>query len=537
MSRKIVLTLLIFAFVFTNILITMAQNEKIGTFKKSSAVVSIKRSGVYLQEKNIPIYEINSELAICIEDLDFYGYNVQWNNKTRETRINYDGKNMKGTSTYRKNNGSIYNSDVKIYLEEKNIPSYNIGGYSLVKINDLKDFDNIYFVRNFEEEKKEFKLKGKVNLPQGDVAPKGGISGKIILYGRDERHSPYKIREKSFYIKEGQNYAYYEITKNDFLQNGEEVRYRREESEYENTFISYEIDEKYGYISSLFNLSDIYGEYVKWIEEFSVNYDSFDIEILNKATLNGVINLEKECTISGNNTRSIKIYAVNEKNNKTVMKEMYGIPTGKLNIEYSLEVPANNDYYILYEVTVFGDFIPRYGLAAVHEEFIADKGYYKDNGFVKDREQASIVKVGKDIINNLNVRIPMDIPVGTPLAYASKSDIKTYFNRTEINTLNINGNTAIFAKDLKACGLDVKFDSKEKTVEITNRIMDTVSDVNKEEFIHGYVKKTDIKAVTGGNEVNSYNHNGNTVIMINDLSNCGFKVDFDNDSKIINISN
>ncbi|WZL73193.1 hypothetical protein QBE52_00170 [Clostridiaceae bacterium 35-E11] len=117
--------------------------QKVDTYKKSFKIVRV--NGIF-----IPSYEVQGKTAICIEDLEYYGYKMSWDPQKRMTHFVYapsEAKGTQGVDTYTiKESGDIYYSDIEIYFKGHKIPNYNTGGYSLVAIDKLKNFKEINIV-------------------------------------------------------------------------------------------------------------------------------------------------------------------------------------------------------------------------------------------------------------------------------------------------------------------------------------------------------------------------------------------------------
>lgn len=117
--------------------------DVVGTFKKSNTDIiytegyrgdNIIKTPYKLK---IPTYEVNKELYICIEDLVFCSYKMLWDQNNRITIIKRGGNNVSGTIKHVKTKGNIYYSDIDVFVEGKKVNGYFIGGYTLVKIDDL----------------------------------------------------------------------------------------------------------------------------------------------------------------------------------------------------------------------------------------------------------------------------------------------------------------------------------------------------------------------------------------------------------------
>ncbi len=95
----------------------------------------------------IPAYEVDGKVAICIEDLVYYGYKSDWSNTERVTRVYFSPQNAKAVDGLIRNeknlSGNIYYSDVDIYFEGQKVPDYSMNGYSLVPIDTFSQFGEV----------------------------------------------------------------------------------------------------------------------------------------------------------------------------------------------------------------------------------------------------------------------------------------------------------------------------------------------------------------------------------------------------------
>jgi hypothetical protein len=80
--------------------------------------------------------------------------------------------------------GKIYYSDIKTYIDGKPINSANIGGKTVITVEDLQYMG--YYVKWDETERRldvisdaSHNISGKVIIPDGKVAPKGGLTVEI----------------------------------------------------------------------------------------------------------------------------------------------------------------------------------------------------------------------------------------------------------------------------------------------------------------------------------------------------------------------
>ncbi len=112
--------------------------DHIGDFKRIE-----KRIKLHDINKNkityLPAYLVNNEKYFCLEDLTNSGYSHYWDEHEKKCKMTYDGKTYKRLPEHKKSSGKIHHSNIKTYINNHRVHSYNIGGYSLVKVDSLKD--------------------------------------------------------------------------------------------------------------------------------------------------------------------------------------------------------------------------------------------------------------------------------------------------------------------------------------------------------------------------------------------------------------
>lgn len=95
----------------------------------------------------IKTYWVNNDLlCICAEDLSNYGFNVEWNAHQREVNVKFIGNELNSKKIIPNfRDGVILKSDIKIYIQDTLITSYNINGYSLISVQDFSKLYNKMF--------------------------------------------------------------------------------------------------------------------------------------------------------------------------------------------------------------------------------------------------------------------------------------------------------------------------------------------------------------------------------------------------------
>lgn len=105
----------------------------VDNFVKASTTVTVKG-------KTLPAYQVQGKLTICVEDLQHCGYDMVWNpvqRTTSFTRQDRKAVDMAAPPLLKANNGTIYYSDVDVYIDGVWHQTYNTDGFSLILLEDL----------------------------------------------------------------------------------------------------------------------------------------------------------------------------------------------------------------------------------------------------------------------------------------------------------------------------------------------------------------------------------------------------------------
>lgn len=111
-------------------------------------------NGAVIETKNIGGYTV-----INAEMMDYYGFDVIWNESERSLRINSVEQETDGNPPTIKNSnvfsgnfgGYYYETDIVTYLDGKPITAYNIGGKTYILAEEMRDFG--YVVEWVEEDR------------------------------------------------------------------------------------------------------------------------------------------------------------------------------------------------------------------------------------------------------------------------------------------------------------------------------------------------------------------------------------------------
>ncbi len=99
----------------------------------------------YINDVEITSYNIKGNTAVVVEDLASYGFDVAWDGTARTLKVvRNSGKAITGAAVTATSGGKVgdkampvYATDIKTYLDGKETESYNVGGRTIVYVDDL----------------------------------------------------------------------------------------------------------------------------------------------------------------------------------------------------------------------------------------------------------------------------------------------------------------------------------------------------------------------------------------------------------------
>ena len=113
------------------------------------------------------------------------------------------------------------------------------------------------------------------------------------------------------------------------------------------------------------------------------------------------------------------------------------------------------------------------------------------------------------------------------------TDIKTYVNDAEIDSINIGGQTLISAEDMEYYSFSVFWEAQERALyvdRVANKSVEATTVVHKSDYPSGTVignyYETDIKTYLDGTEITAYNIGGRTYIWAEEMRDFGYVVDW-----------
>lgn len=520
--KKIYAVLFILLLMFSSDTFTYAQDESgrkpsigdvAGVFQKSNVGMTIYVNGY--EARTIPVYEVDDALCICVEDLQYYGYQMIWDEESRTTKLNLSPqKKRTGTTKYIKDRGNFFYSDVRILVDGMEVKGYNMGGYTLVKITDLNNTDHIYLGRKYKEDE-QFSVKGKVLLPGGELAPQGDLRGKIVKYQYGYKASPEKLMEIPFIIPENKNYGEYKTT----LKPGE--------------FLGYELDDKYGYYNgSLFSEDgrpwEYYRIYTSPLDDYRVNYQNFDVQIFKTVELRGTLTIDGQTPEYPLKNRTVYVLA-EDVNGRGEILQSLTVPMSQKKIDYTLPVIADRDYNLKYFATLYSYLPSQYELWVGPAPSLLFSGYYSPQGLVNEKGLAGIIPIGKEDRENVNINIKLLEPVSQ--GPVIKGDLTTYLHGQEIPSLIVGGEPLVFLSSFNGCGYEMKY-YEAKILVRKNPLAVSMNTEQSFDWLQsdkltaggnaGFYLGCNPNAVyINGKKTNSYNLYGNIVVLVKDLHEAG----------------
>jgi len=499
----------------------MKVGDVIGSFKKSDVEMTVE---VNCYEKNlstdvmlIPVYEVENELCFIAEDLVYYGYSSIWNPEERTTRlfVGSEKKNTSGTSRFIKNEGYIYFTDIKLFIDGEEMEVYNINGYSLVKMSDVsKMAGSIDFERVLDPDEK-IELSGQIILPNGDVAHEGGIEVSPIFYYFDSGYLRKYIGDL-YVIEEGKSIVDYsmELPVHDYWNRMGFNDHRIYK------YIGYEIYDENGYVSyDLENTTDMAPMYLERLWYYQESYDDLDINILNEQSVKMTLSLDGDVFEFSSKgwKRGISVIAADKMNNKRIVQTK-SVNGDEKEIEFVIDLISDREYSFIYQIKVFGGFTSGLPLPPTPQY---PTYYYHDGVASTNYEELTYIKA-----NNENSDITVDIKLqDIIIGDVYKSDKKIIYDSKELSGYIVNGRYLVDFSDIRWFG----------------HSSCTIPEVETFESIDGYTVKDGSKPV-GRLTVSNYKAHENEVyipiyflaidgvriecVLIDDLKAFGYEVNY-----------
>lgn len=160
--------------------------------------------------RKINSYNIGGQTVILGEDLGYFGFDIIWNPQDRTLEINDRYNNPQDTGYKRdislyilpegyyshKAPDRIYETDIKTFLNGKEIKGYNVGGQTAIVCEDLRNYG--YSVEwNAENRTVSVEGNGEYNEVESDI-------GNVIVTGRLNAELAKTTKEVSILLKNGE---------------------------------------------------------------------------------------------------------------------------------------------------------------------------------------------------------------------------------------------------------------------------------------------------------------------------------------------
>lgn len=207
-----------------------ASSEIIGYYEKTGEKI-LYNNGINHFE--IDTYKLTigndvlNEKFICVENLKTLGYSMKWDPEKRQTSFKrlkspfktpiigsedeyedqFNKETIEDISKIISASGPIYKSDVKISIDDKEVKSYNMGGYSFVAVKELKrlgvDFLFEYGKVNSDFQQRVYKIvqdKIKYGLVTSDGVITVNPEYDKILIPEKYEGVIFVIKDKEYYI-------------------------------------------------------------------------------------------------------------------------------------------------------------------------------------------------------------------------------------------------------------------------------------------------------------------------------------------------
>ncbi len=184
--KKIIHVLIIFITIFALAITGYAEN-KVGEIVDYVLYTDIK---TYINGTYIPSYNINNNTAIIAEHLSGFGFYVIWDPTNRTLSLKPNPRQTSLLTVVDPTTKSdykigdkilpVYYTDIKTYANDVQIPSYNIGGQTIVYVDDIAKYFGRDYVYDNEKRTLSLTLKGSI-LPEEDAKQKQNLLKEYII--------------------------------------------------------------------------------------------------------------------------------------------------------------------------------------------------------------------------------------------------------------------------------------------------------------------------------------------------------------------
>lgn len=321
------------------------RNKIIGKFRLDNTIkYCYECEGKKYYINTYKIDSINNKRFIIAENLVDLGYEMIWDELNNITMFEEakEGNYILKSPKLLKKSGNVYESDIDIIMKSYNyriLKAYNIGGYSLIDIDDIFGLQKDSKNKNY--------IKGRVYLPNNEIA-KENMSGNVVIFDMDCRQVLGNELKAPFTIKKGQNFADYSL------------KYKDEDFRFGYMFgTAYELDDNKNYINNLLLKND--GSYVYdtnniWNVKYKLDNLNPNIELIQKKEIKGRVDLSKlgDCSEFG-----VKIIVRQENNNENRYKQelyteyVYEMQSKNI-LDFDINIPSFDEYSVELRITENG---------------------------------------------------------------------------------------------------------------------------------------------------------------------------------------
>ncbi len=161
----------------------------------------------YINDFPIPSYNVNGKTAIVAEDLAQYGFSVSYSNTERLLSIEYpqpNGRKITANYTPPKNTkpiGSfvshVYATNIVTTVAGETVPSYNIGGRTLIFMDALKAYGDVIWNAQTRTSKFYVVPNWHISMPQNDTADTTALISDFTITYKQNASGTFDITGKN----------------------------------------------------------------------------------------------------------------------------------------------------------------------------------------------------------------------------------------------------------------------------------------------------------------------------------------------------
>lgn len=107
----------------------------------------------YINDTEIPSYNVDGNMVIIVSDLRSYGFNVVYDDSTRTSYVSYDGSgtwdpitpSAESSQSIGEKVMDVYESDISVCVNGNYVSGYNVDGNMAIRLSELHPYGYYHY--------------------------------------------------------------------------------------------------------------------------------------------------------------------------------------------------------------------------------------------------------------------------------------------------------------------------------------------------------------------------------------------------------